>query len=123
MYLKVSLDKQIKPFDSTVVSKLTPGHGLQRFLLFVFWSNFNNTNISLTNKMNLHKRKLVQCKQYSQILTRLYISGVILDTYCVWYPHTMSFFCIFTTQKLYVQMLFRGASSSNCFKFTKIFPF
>ena len=83
MYLKVSFDKQIEPFDSTVVPKLTPGHGLQRFSLFVFWSNFNNTNISLTNKMNLHKRKLVQCKMYSQIVTRLYMSGVILDTYCV----------------------------------------
>ena len=55
-------------------NKTKTGYRTAKVHAFVFWSNFwSNTRkfqyvaISLINKTNLHKRKLMECKQFSQI--------------------------------------------------------
>ena len=50
--------------------------------------------------------------------------GLILGTYCLRCPHAVwILFVIFIPHKRQICMLPRGGSSSNCSKFTKIYPF
>ena len=89
-------------------------------LLGVYCSCFGaiDTTINVFRSLFMKEMPIHSVIKISWCCDTLNTSRLVLGTYCLRYPQAMPFLVLL--QKLQICTLFKGVSSSNCPKFTKI---